>query len=91
MCVISAGNISPVDGENRFPEYSISANFSPVASQNVTLLGEKFKAGINIYSMSFLLRLLERKECLIELLKSYNSECGIKRRENVDWKPDNDF
>jgi hypothetical protein len=41
--------------------------------------------------MAFLLRLLERKETLIEILKEYNNECSTKLRENVAWRPDNDF
>ena len=63
------------------PEYQGPSILSPVASQKVPLLGEKFKAGINIYSMAFLLRLLERKECLVTLLKAYNQECATKLRE----------
>lgn len=55
------------------------------------LFTERFKAGVNIYAMAFLLKLLERKEALIELLKQYNSECINKKRENSDWKPDSDF
>ncbi|CAG9318617.1 unnamed protein product [Blepharisma stoltei] len=55
------------------------------------LFTERFKAGVNIYAMAFLLKLLERKEALIELLKQYNYECVNRKRETPDWKPDSDF
>jgi hypothetical protein len=38
--------------------------------------------------MAFLLRLLERKESLIEVLKEYNSECSNRLRQNPEWRPD---
>jgi len=47
-----------------------------------------FKAGVNIYAMAFLLKLLERKEAMVELLKKYNAEV---KNMGPEWKPDMDF
>ena len=60
-----------------------------VVSPNFVIDG--FKAGVNIYAMAFLLKLLERKEALIELLKQYNAEFAGKIAENAAWRPDNDL
>lgn len=60
-----------------------------VVSQNFVIDG--FKAGVNIYAMAFLLKLLERKEALIELLKQYNSDFAGKLQENHMWRPDYDL
>jgi len=73
VCLISDTQITPIEGENKYPEYVPIPTRNPVENSSF-LVGEKFKAGINIYSMAFLLRLLERKEALIELLKEYNRE-----------------
>ena len=60
-----------------------------VVSQNFVIDG--FKAGVNIYAMAFLLKLLERKEALIELLKQYNADFSSRINDNPLWKPDNDL
>ena len=73
VCLISDTQITPIEGENKYPEYVPVPTRNPIENSSF-LVGEKFKAGINIYSMAFLLRLLERKEALIELLKEYNRE-----------------
>ena len=52
---------------------------------------EGFKAGVNIYAMAFLLKLLERKEALIELLKQFNHDFASKVAENKNWKPDHEM
>ena len=51
-----------------------------ILSQNFVIEG--FKAGVNIYALAFLLKLLERKEALIELLKQFNAEFSAKISEN---------
>lgn len=52
---------------------------------------DRFKAGVNIYAMSFILKLLERKEALLELLKTFNLECADHMRKDPSWRPDSDF
>ena len=54
-------------------------------------IGERYKAGVNIYAMAFLLKLLERKEALINLLKEYNQESKDRLSHNPNWRPENDF
>jgi hypothetical protein len=60
-----------------------------VISSNFVIEG--FKAGVNIYAMAFLLKLLERKEALIELLKQFNCEFAAKMMENKNWKPEHEM
>jgi DIRP/Myb-like DNA-binding domain len=68
--------------------------YKPIQEREVISINsaiEGFKAGVNVYAMAFLLKLLERKEALIELLKQYNAEFALKVHDNPQWRPDNDL
>lgn len=75
------------------PDEASSFVYKPVQEREVissNFVIEGFKAGVNIYAMAFLLKLLERKEALIDLLKQYNSEFCQRGQENRSWRPDYD-
>ncbi|OMJ86765.1 hypothetical protein SteCoe_11618 [Stentor coeruleus] len=68
--------------------------YKPVQEREVissSFVIEGFKAGVNIYAMAFLLKLLERKEALIELLKQYNAEFAENMNKHSTWRPDYDL
>jgi hypothetical protein len=86
VCFLSDTEIVPLyTGE----EPKVEAELNSVPEQRVSR--DRFKAGVNIYAMSFILKLLERKEALLELLKTFNLECSEHLRNDPTWRPHNDF
>jgi hypothetical protein len=86
VCFISDTELVPLyTGE----EPKMEAQFYSVPEQPVSR--DRFKAGVNIHAMSFILKLLERKEALLELLKTFNLECAEHIRKDPAWRPHNDF
>ena len=94
--LVSDQAIQPCLSETCKPEAEDSSPFvyKPVQEREVispNFVIEGFKAGVNIYAMAFLLKLLERKEALIELLKQFNHDFANKVSENKNWKPDHEM
>jgi len=97
VCLISDSQLAPAYGEDQ-AESPTSAGFvfqprvlSEREQSFPSMSGEKFKAGVNIYAMAFLLKLLERKEALLELLKKLNEYCEGECREDGMWRPAAEF
>ena len=97
VCLISDTQLAPAYGEDQ-PDSPSSAGFvfqprvlSDRDQSFPSMSGEKFKAGVNIYAMAFLLKLLERKEALLELLKRLNDYCQAECRKDGAWRPASDF
>mmetsp|Transcript_13751 Transcript_13751/g.25943 ORF Transcript_13751/g.25943 Transcript_13751/m.25943 type:complete len:544 (-) Transcript_13751:840-2471(-) len=86
VCFISDTQLVPIyTGE----EPKVEAQLYSIPERPVSR--DRFKAGVNIYAMSFILKLLERKEALLELLKTFNNECSDHMRKDPSWRPDSDF
>ena len=97
VCLISDTQLAPAYGEEQVESPS-SAGFvfqprvlSEREQSFPSMSGEKFKAGVNIYAMAFLLKLLERKEALLELLKKLNEYSQGEFREDGMWRPAAEF
>jgi hypothetical protein len=86
VCFISDTQLVPIYTGD---EPKVEAQLYSVPERPV--IRDRFKAGVNIYAMSFLLKLLERKEALLELLKNFNLECTEHFRRDPSWRPDCDF
>jgi hypothetical protein len=97
VCLISDTQLAPAYGEEQV-ESPTSAGFvfqprvlSEREQSFPSMSGEKFKAGVNIYAMAFLLKLLERKEALLELLKKLNEYSQVEYRDDGMWRPAAEF